>query len=118
MSEEAARDALRRSAPFNVIDLETGWKVDLTPRKRRPFRREEFERRVARELLGVRVQVCTAEDSILCKLEWAQLGGGSERQLRDVRAMVALRRGELDIEYVERWAAELGVEALWARVQG
>lgn len=118
VSEEAARDALRRQGQFNVIDLETGWKVDIILRKRRAFSETEFERRVSRELLGVRVQVCTAEDSILSKLEWARLGGGSERQLRDVRGMVALRQGELDLEYIERWAAELGVSELWQSARG
>ncbi len=108
VSEDAAREALRRQGQFNVIDLETGWKVDLILRKRRPFSVAEFERRETRELLGVRVPVCTAEDSVLSKLEWAKLGGGSERQLRDVRGVVERRRGELDLEYIERWAEELG----------
>lgn len=118
VSEDAARDALRRQTQFNVIDLETGWKVDFILRKRRPFSLTEFERRVPREVLGVRLHVCTVEDSILSKLEWAQRSGGSERQLRDVQAMLALRRDELDVVYLANWAAVLGVEALWASVSG
>src|SRR5262249_558261 len=61
---DAARDALRRRAIFNVIDNATGWKVDFIVRKNRPFSREEFRRRQALTLLGVRVFVASAEDPI------------------------------------------------------
>lgn len=116
VSEDAARDALKRQGQFNVIDLETGWKVDLILRKRRPFSLEEFDRRVRREVLGVEIDLVSVEDSILSKLEWARRGG-SERQLRDVRAMVMLQRDRLDVAYIERWAEELGVLELWREVR-
>lgn len=117
VSEDAARDALKRQGQFNVIDLETGWKVDLILRKRRPFSLEEFGRRGRREVLGVELDLVSVEDSILSKLEWARRGGGSERQLRDVRAMVMLQRDRLDAAYIERWAEELGVLDLWREVR-
>jgi hypothetical protein len=115
VSEEAALDALRRRSMFNVIDLATGWKVDLIVRKARPFSVEEFRRRTAARLLGTDVFIATPEDTILTKLEWASMSG-SERQLRDVAGVVEVKGGELDIEYIERWAAELGVVELWRRV--
>jgi hypothetical protein len=34
---DVARDALRRHSQFNVIDMATGWKIDLMIRKPRPF---------------------------------------------------------------------------------
>lgn len=34
---EEALDALRHRSQFNVIDLDTGWKVDLIIRRDRPF---------------------------------------------------------------------------------
>ena len=112
---DAARDALRRRAQFNVIDMATGWKVDLIVRKARPFSVEEFRRREPVELFGARVFVATAEDSILAKLEWAKLGD-SERQLRDVSGILSVRATSLDRPYVERWAAELGILDEWRRV--
>ncbi len=91
VSDAAARDAVRRLGQFNVIDLETGWKADLILRKRRPFSRVEFDRRVEREVLGVVVPICTPEDSILSKLEWARKQGGSERQIADARGVMELQ---------------------------
>ncbi len=115
---ESARDALRRRSMFNVIDLETGWKVDVIVRKQSAFALSEFGRRTEVHLLGSRVFVATAEDTVISKLCWARAAGGSERQLRDVAAVLAATGASLDREYVERWVAELGVEDLWRRVAG
>lgn len=40
----AALEAQKRESLFNVIDLATGWKIDLICRKARLFSREEFNR--------------------------------------------------------------------------
>jgi len=109
-----ARDALARRRQFNAIEMETACKVDLILRKDRPFSRQEFGRRQPAELgAGTRVALATAEDTILSKLEWAKLGGGSERQLADVRGILDVKGPALDRDYIERWAAELGVLDLW-----
>jgi hypothetical protein len=39
---DVARDALRRRSMFNVIDMNTAWKVDLIVRKARAFSIEEL----------------------------------------------------------------------------
>jgi hypothetical protein len=108
-----ARDALRRRQ-FNVIDPSSAFKLDLIIRKDRPFSREEFARRL-RAALGESLEVvlATAEDTILSKLEWSKLGGGSERQLADVGGMIELKGADLDRDYIERWARVLGVLDLW-----
>jgi len=115
VSREAAIDALRRNSMFNVIDLESGWKVDLIIRKSRPFSLEEFRRRMAARLFEVPVFVATAEDTILTKLEWAAMGE-SERQVRDAAGIVSVKATELDREYISRWANELGVAEQWHRL--
>lgn len=80
---DAAADALRERTQFNVIDPESGWKLDLIIRRDRPFSTGELGRRLPAELLGTKAFVATAEDTIIAKLEWAR-SGESERQLRDV----------------------------------
>lgn len=116
--ESRARDALRRRTQFNVVDAATGWKVDLILMKERAFSREEFGRRRPAELVeGSRVAVATPEDTILSKLEWARKTGGSEKQMADA-AGVREANPDLDIAYVERWAAELGVLDLWRQIGG
>ena len=50
----------------------------------------------------------------MSKLEWSKLGG-SERQLRDVRAIVQTKGAVLDRAYIERWLDDLGARELWAQ---
>jgi len=115
VSAEAARSAFEQRGQFNVVLMDSGWKVDLILRKERPFSRSEFERREPAEIAGVSLFVATAEDTIVAKLEWAR-AGESERQLRDVVGIVAASAGGLDRDYLERWIGELRLEPLWDRV--
>jgi hypothetical protein len=117
VDRDAAIDALRRRSMFNVIDLATGWKIDLVVRRARPFSVEELRRRRPGVILGVATFVASAEDTILAKLEWAKQGGGSERQLRDCADIVGVQGDALDRAHIETWAAELGVLAEWAQVK-
>ena len=114
---ETARDALRARRQFNVIDPASGFKVDLIVLKDRPFSRVEFERRrPARLTEALTATLATAEDSILSKLEWSRKAGESARQLADAAGVVRMSGGSLDVDYIERWAQELGVLDLWKRV--
>jgi hypothetical protein len=112
VSAVAVDEAWQRRGRFDVVLLESGWKIDLILRRNRDFSREEFARRQPAEIAGARVWVATAEDTIVAKLEWAQ-AGESERQLRDVVGILEMRRGELDMDYVERWVRELNLAAAW-----
>ena len=98
-----AHGALARRDQFNVIDVTTGWKVDLIIRKDRPFSRTEFDRRRPVVLAGVPTAVASVEDTILAKLEWAT-AGDSDRQRRDVIAMLAVQAATLDMAYLRHWA--------------
>src|ERR1700675_3301932 len=99
---DAALDSHRRESLFNIIDLTTGWKIDLIFRKSRPFSREEFGRRQLVSVQGLRLFVANAEDVIVAKLEWAKLGK-SERQIDDVAAILRVRWEALDRPYLDRW---------------
>jgi hypothetical protein len=112
----SALEAFTHHDMFNVIDLETGWKVDLIFRKARAFSLSEFERRQSVEWMGVSLFVATAEDVILSKLEWAELCGGSERQIRDVAGVLEMRGAQLDRAYIESWLDELAIRLLWEQV--
>jgi hypothetical protein len=112
VDEEAALDALKREGQFNLVDIDTGWKIDLMIRRSRPFSRQEFDRREAVEFQGIQLVVATAEDIFLAKLEWAKLGG-SQRQIEDAAGILRIRREDLDRDYLRRWVEELDLTAQW-----
>ncbi|MGH9111240.1 MAG: hypothetical protein ACRDZN_02920 [Acidimicrobiales bacterium] len=114
--ESTAQQALAARDQFNMIDLTTNWKVDLIILKDNPFGRSEFDRRVRTDVFGVDLSIATAEDTVLAKLEWAAMGG-SDRQVADAAAVLAVQGDRLDQAYLDRWAAELGVSGLLARAR-
>jgi len=116
VSREAALDAYGRESLFNVVDMASGWKVDLICRKSRQFSLTEFERRRPQEIEGRSVFVTSAEDAVLSKLEWAS-ATESERQLEDAAGIVAIQGDDLDTEYIEKWAATLGLTTEWQQVR-
>lgn len=109
----AAVEAEKRQSMFNVIDLSTGWKIDLIIRKARAFSEEEFRRRQLIIVEGLSLFVATAEDLIVAKLEWSKLSQ-SRRQIEDVVGILRVRRDSLDHRYLEKWIRELALETEWS----
>jgi hypothetical protein len=61
--------------------------------------------------------VVRAEDIILRKLYWFQLGGGvSERQWQDVLGVLQIQRNTLDYHYLQTVAEQCGLTELLAQV--
>lgn len=107
-----ALDALRRRRQFNVIDLETGWKIDFIIRKSRPFSLTEFERRSQVHFEGLQLYIAQPEDIIVAKLEWAKRAS-SERQIEDVVGILRVQSKDLDYSYIEKWVQELDLQEQW-----
>jgi hypothetical protein len=108
-----ALEACRRNSMFNVVDHVTGLKIDFIFLKSRNFSQEEFRRRKQALVWGVPLYIATPEDIVLSKLEWAKLGKSS-RQIEDAAGILKVRAEELDISYIEKWVAELGLGTEWA----
>lgn len=119
VSEQAIREAVGSSHPFNVIHMDAAVKVDLFLAGNDPFDLERLEVR-QRLLLPTEpetpVYVDTAEHSVLRKLEWYRRGGEvSERQWRDVVAILRIQGPRLDRSRMSRWAPRLGISDLLER---
>jgi hypothetical protein len=79
---------------------------------------EPFDQsRFAEEFELQRLHVSSPEDTILMKLRWAELSGGSEKQFGDARGVYELQQDSLDLPYMEQWAKSLGVTTLWERLK-
>lgn len=116
LDEEAIREAIQQRNMFNLIDITTGDKVDFWILTDEPFDQSRFARRYVESLPGLNLQVSSPEDTILAKLRWAKLAGGSEKQFTDALRVYEVQFGQLDLAYLEQWAEKLELDELWERL--
>ena len=117
LDEASAREAIRRHGTFNLIDNREGAKVDFWLLTDDPFDQSRFSRRYVERFSGIPLHVSRPEDTILVKLKWANLSGGSVKQFTDALRVYELQRPTLDESYLDHWAKGLGVESLWERLK-
>jgi hypothetical protein len=62
------------------------------------------------------VRIASAEDAVLTKLEWFDMGGrSSARQWNDILGIMSRQGVALDLAYLRHWADTLGVRDLLER---
>ena len=116
---EMIRNAIMQKSSFNLIHLNTMFKVDIFLLKGRPFDQNQMERRVL-QIIGdtqtEKAYFSTAEDIIIAKLEWYRNGGEtSERQWNDILGVLRSQTDRINLEDLRKWAKTLAVDHLLER---
>lgn len=109
LDQDAVAEAVSVKGMANLIDTVSGDKVDFWLLTESPFDISRFGRRYNEELLGMRLPVSSPEDTILMKLYWAKMSGGSEKQFIDAVRVYEVQYEKLDHEYLREWTLKLGV---------
>ena len=120
IDEKMILDAIKRKSSFNIIHLETMFKIDIFLKKNNPYSKEVFKRKRKENLDEEKADgeffIASSEDIILNKLEWFRMGGEvSERQWNDILGVIKVQGELLDKEYLYKWAGELGIRDLLGR---
>lgn len=109
----------RGDLAVNAIHLQTGYKAELfLVRPGDEFREVAFSRRRKVDLgppLG-EVYVHAPEDLILNKLHYFRVSR-QPKHTRDITSILLAQAGQLDVDYLERWAERLGLTTLWQEVR-
>lgn len=116
---DAVREAIRAATSFNAIHLASSVKLDVFVAGRDAFEADRLACAVE-VVVGPNPADLLRLDApthlLLRKLEWYRRGGEvSERQWRDVQAIVSAQGDALDRSVLQRWASELGVADLVER---
>jgi hypothetical protein len=116
VSEQAIGEALRQRSMFNLVQAAEGEKVDFWILTDEPFDQSRFARKRVETVFGVPLKVSSPEDTILMKLRWSQISGGSEKQFIDALRVFEVQRAQLDLDYLGKWSLQLGVDDLWRQL--
>jgi hypothetical protein len=117
VDDRAIRRAIRERKSFNLLYLETMYKVDVFIPRGDEWSHEQMRLREGKRLVedddsSVR-QISNPETTVLQKLWWFRRGNEvSDQQWRDVRGVLKVQAGKLDFNYLEHWAAKLGISDL------
>lgn len=109
IAQEAERDAFGH---FNVLHLESDARADIYLAGNDVLSHRGLATKRMVELAGLVVPIAAPEHVILQKLRFRQMGA-SERHLSDVRAILRVMDGAIDLAALEREAIELGVATQW-----
>lgn len=115
--DAAVRAAVRDRTGFNVIETTEGDKIDFWLLTDDAFDRSRFSRRYEEAVFGTRLRVSAPEDTILQKLRWAEISGGSEKLYGDALRVYEVQHARLDQEYLDEWSKFLRVEKQLARLR-
>jgi hypothetical protein len=110
------RDAIVHRGEFNLIELETMFKIDVFVPLLDIVVRRELQRAVSTVVDAERqltMKLASPEDTVVQKLSWYERGQRmSQRQWTDALGVPMVQQGRLDIDYLREIAALLGVSEL------
>lgn len=97
---------IKRRGMFNVIDFESGFKIDFIVRKNTDFHISEFNRRTLSNAYGFQTWIVSIEDLVISKIKWIQ-ELQSDTQINDIKNLI--RNPNIDMEYVKQWCKEMNL---------
>jgi hypothetical protein len=117
VSEDAIHRAVDSAGTVNLIDQQTNIKVDLFVAGGTPLDAQQLARRRRVEVRpGQALYMHPPEDVLLQKLRWYMKGGGvSDRQWRDVIAIIRTQGRRLDRNYLSANSGVLNVSEVLQR---
>lgn len=115
---EMIHSAIEHHRSFNIIHLESMFKVDIFTPTQRVFDQNQLSRRQETKLgeEQIRLFILSPEDIVLAKLEWYRLGGElSDQQWRDILGVLLIKQDQLDRDYMQKMADQMNTTDLLER---
>jgi hypothetical protein len=110
-----AEVAREQRGHFNIIHGNTSFKADVYPTGRDELNAWAFRNKRRIEFQGETLVLAPPEYVIVRKLEYFR-EGGSEKHLRDIRAMLAVSGEQINRKELDEWIYRRQLEAEWKKI--
>ena len=117
LDKKAIEEAISRKSLFNVLSLDEGDKIDFWILTSSEYDKSRFLRKQKIKFNNFEIFVSTPEDTILEKLYWSKLSGGSKKHFNDAVNVFEIQYGSLDMDYIGFWAQKLNIESLFEELK-
>ncbi len=107
-------ETVTMTSRFIANHLNPLFKIELFMLSDDPHDRMRFERRRTLHIAGHAVDFPTSEDVIITKLRWSK-GGRRTKDIDDVKNVLAVQQGKLDLTYIRHWCAQYEILDLFEK---
>jgi hypothetical protein len=111
IDKEMVEKEVRRHGIFNLIHSRFIIKIDFIIKNPSAYQETAFSRKKEVLIKNSPMYFISPEDLVISKLNWAK-NSHSEMQLRDVRNLIETV-DNLDLEYIDNWISQLGLEQIY-----
>lgn len=98
---------------FNLIDTINGDKVDFWIYTDSDFDKSRFKRKYKHKFQDIEISISSPEDTIIAKLNWAKLSGGSKKHIIDASRVYEIQLDVMDKEYLSNWIKKMNLHKEW-----
>lgn len=108
---QASFETITGSTRYEAVVRGLPFRIEFFLLSDDPHHQERFARRRPAELCGRSVHVPSPEDVIIQKLKWIKLAKRN-KDIDDVRNVLAVRRADFDWDYIHRWCDAHGTRGM------
>lgn len=107
LEPQFAFETVTGTSRFHFTHADSGFIIEFFNLTDDPHDQQRFQRRVRGEIGGQSTYIPTAEDVIITKLRWSK-HGSRQKDIADIRGILAVQKGRLNLEYIAEWADHHG----------
>lgn len=116
IDSEMIKEAMAFSGQFNLIHLDTGFKIDFWILKNDEFSQLQFSRRIPGKIFNQDISIISPEDLILTKFSWFK-ESDIQKHFLDALGVYRMQRDILDIGYLYKYAKALELEDILQQLE-
>jgi hypothetical protein len=106
-NRDVIKEEIGRQGMFNIIDHQTGFKIDFIIRKETEYFKLAFQHRRQIKELDTELWVIALNDLIIAKIIWIQQYQ-SEKQISDIQNLMLNQ--DKDIAYIKKWCDKMNLK--------